>query len=595
MSKRQDVKTKSRSLALSVLILLPSAFCLLPSALAVDVYPTEAWPASGVIEALNGTTDTRVGLPYIAEGTSPTSTPPLIQQLDRSSQRENSILAEANQLRVVRVDDTHLGVFPGDYTINDAHTHFAGDVSEAVSTSADTYYVYLDAANALTIVPDGDDWPVSISQYVPLAEVTVASSVISTIVDRRGWARTLIGGAGSELSATGTDEVTFILDEDNAGAEVNQTFAANRGSTDAHDSGLRWNATDDLWESMLDVTDGDLAPFRATQFRSTIASGTAPFTVESVDLVTNLNADSVDDLHFDTPLATNVIPYVGAASVEWTAAPDVADVLYADGDGIPTWGALGTTSGVQAWDAELDALAGVASAGLLARTGAGTAEARTLTAGATNILTVTNGNGVSGNPTVELATRANYKVQVGSAAAGLAEVDVGATNTVLCGNTGANPNFRQVVNADINASADIAVSKLVGGNGGTVLKNNTDGTTLWGWVWEVINIQGADGGYVAGLSTNEATTVLENSGTTAQCEMALPYAAAGLEFWFVVMDADGIKVRAKTGDILRDGTSDSAAAGYMQSTEVGACIHLIAVNTTYWVVVSKRGTWTVDS
>ena len=53
---------------------------------------------------------------------------------------------------------------------------------------------------------------------------------------------------------------------------------------------------------------------------------------------------------------------------------------------------------VQAFDADLSALAGLATNGMIARTGAGTAAVRTITAGAG--ITVTNGDGVSGNPTV---------------------------------------------------------------------------------------------------------------------------------------------------------------------------------------------------
>lgn len=53
---------------------------------------------------------------------------------------------------------------------------------------------------------------------------------------------------------------------------------------------------------------------------------------------------------------------------------------------------------VQAWDADLDAVAGLAVDGLIARTGAGTAAARTITAGTG--ISVADGDGVLGNPTI---------------------------------------------------------------------------------------------------------------------------------------------------------------------------------------------------
>ena len=67
--------------------------------------------------------------------------------------------------------------------------------------------------------------------------------------------------------------------------------------------------------------------------------------------------------------------------------------------------AIGTN--VQAWDADLDALAALAAtAGMLSRTGAGAFAVRTIT-GTTDQIAVADGTGASANPTISLATFAN--------------------------------------------------------------------------------------------------------------------------------------------------------------------------------------------
>lgn len=72
-------------------------------------------------------------------------------------------------------------------------------------------------------------------------------------------------------------------------------------------------------------------------------------------------------------------------------------------------------SGKQPLDADLTAVAGLTTTGLVARTGAGTAASRSIAA--TGLATVTNGDAIAGNPTV------------GVPAASQAEAEAGTNNT----------------------------------------------------------------------------------------------------------------------------------------------------------------------
>jgi hypothetical protein len=119
------------------------------------------------------------------------------------------------------------------------------------------------------------------------------------------------------------------------------------------------------------------------------------------DAVTNSWYPENQNFVSATPFALTLLDDPDAATARTTlGATTVGGGVFTAATAAAAQQAMDTEIGVdvQAFDADLSALAALATNGMIARTGAGTAAVRTITAGSG--ISVANGDGVAGNPTI---------------------------------------------------------------------------------------------------------------------------------------------------------------------------------------------------
>jgi hypothetical protein len=141
---------------------------------------------------------------------------------------------------------------------------------------------------------------------------------------------------------------------------------------------------------------------------------------------------------------------------------------------------------VQAYDAELQAISGLAANGLITRTSSSSAAARTIT-GTTNVITVTNGDGVSGNPTL---TTGSLVARTDTAQAFTA-AQRGSISTLTDGAT-ITPDFALANNYTVTLGGNRTLANptnLTAGQSGSifVVQDGTGSRTLaYGSFWDFI-------------------------------------------------------------------------------------------------------------
>lgn len=253
----------------------------------------------------------------------------------------------------------------------------------------------------------------------------------------------------------------------------------------------------------------------------------------------------------------------------------------------------------QPLDADLTALAGLTSAAdkVPYFTGAGTASVADFTAAGRALVDdasaaaqcTTLGLGTGNSPTFAGATIKASSPVLTFKDSDCTDADANATITIAATDTGTGAE-------DI----DVTFTQQVAGVATNFLVADADSLITLGDGTRKVYVQKLTASIPVVPNTGAATpastdsgTVYTNEGDSDGSSVALPTAAAGLQFTAIVQAAQTLTVTANTADTIRIGSSVTAAAGSITSNVVGSSITLLAINATEWVATSSVGSWTI--
>lgn len=164
---------------------------------------------------------------------------------------------------------------------------------------------------------------------------------------------------------------------------------------------------------------------------------------------------------------------VRSASNTWVQRSITAGtgISVSNGDGVsgnPQISVSGLTIGsdIQAYDADLAAIAALSTVGLVVRTGAGTAAIRSLT-GTSNQITVSNSDGQSSNPQISLASSLSSITNITLDTGGALRTAIGSGSTLLLqayNTSGSSYSTFGTLTAGAVPSLNLATSTTMGSN-----------------------------------------------------------------------------------------------------------------------------------
>lgn len=378
-----------------------------------------------------------------------------------------------------------------------------GSTGLAVRSATDTWLTRSIAAGTALGVTNGDGVAGNPTVAVTDAELLALAGLVSA-ADQLPY----FSGSGTAALTTLTSFIRTLLD-DTTQAAARTTLGLTPG-TDVQP----FDAT--LAALAAYNTNGFLVQTAADTFVGRTLTGASGISVSNADGVSGNPSIFISDGELlalaGLVSAADRLPYFnGVTSAALAVFTAFARTLLDDADAAAVRATLELVVGtnVQAWDADLDALAALAAtAGMLSRTGAGAFAARTLTAPAAGI-TISNPTGSAGNPTWALANDLAALEGLGSTGfAARTSTDTWAQRTLTEGNNIDITNPAGVAgNPTIAAVASGSDTQIQFNDGGTSFGAESDFT--WNKTSNILVIRGDPVGTGGDLNPTRTMAGLE--------------------------------------------------------------------------------------
>jgi len=98
------------------------------------------------------------------------------------------------------------------------------------------------------------------------------------------------------------------------------------------------------------------------------------------------------------------------------------------------------------------------------------------------------------------------------------------------------------------------------------------------------------------LVSNQRQQIFSNRNATTSINLNLPTPVIGDEFIFLVeKNSQTLRATATNNSIIRSGTIVSNSNGYIESSNKGSVIRLVAIDTTTWIVRKSLGHWSIST